>query len=120
MHTSFGSGTLTAAGAVGSPLDTSGLTGDFTLHITITSLTAGKKAVIAVEDTASATPFDDAIEVAVFDIIGPIAAGAPWSVSKRAYELQGIRVGATNNKLRLKVLAIDSAASITLAGQLQQ
>ncbi len=53
--------TVTASGPVTGTLDTSSLTGDFTVCVDVVSLTLASKAVICIEDTASpGAPFSDA------------------------------------------------------------
>jgi hypothetical protein len=103
--------TVSSPGAIGT-LDTSALAGDFTLVVVVNNLAAGKKARIAIEDTASATAFSDAQTVAVFDLTGGITQNNSVAFSKRAYEIPSIRVGAANNKLRANVLSVDASPNL--------
>lgn len=120
-NTPFGGGTVTAAGAQASTLDTSAKTGDFTVGINVTALTAGAVAVIAIEDTANASAFSDAVQVAVFHFQGPIVANDPVAESKRQYEILGTRFGAANTKLRTNVLSLSGTSpSLTFSASLTQ
>ena len=116
-----GQQTLTAAGVVTGSLDTSGIaaTDDLTLHLTVSGLTAGKTALIALEDTASATPFSDKRQVAVAHFVGAIAGPAEIQLSWRRYQLAALRTGAANCALRANLLALDGSTSITLQAQLE-
>lgn len=52
--------TVTATGVVTGTLNTSAMNGDYTVFLNISGLTQGSTATIAIEDTASSTPFSDA------------------------------------------------------------
>lgn len=104
--------TVNATGAVTGTLDTSALAGDFTLVVVVNNLATGKKARIAIEDTANATPFSDAQPVAVFDLVGGINTNNSVAFSKRAYEIPSARIGAANNKFRANVLSCDASPNL--------
>jgi hypothetical protein len=55
---------VSAAGAVPGVLDTSAMSGDFAVYLSIHGLDPGKTATIAIEDTASASAFSDANQLA--------------------------------------------------------
>jgi hypothetical protein len=100
---------VAAAGAVTGSLDTSALaaTALKTVKLTVRGLAAGKRALFAIEDTASATPFNDAIQVAVAHFQGtqPTEGTAKeW----QTYDIPLTRFGVANSALRLNCLAIDA------------
>jgi hypothetical protein len=107
---------VAAAGAVTGTLDTSALaaTALKSLKVTVRGLAAGKRALFAVEDTASATPFNDAIQVAVFHFQGsqPVEGDAR---ERAVYDIPMTRFGVANSKLRLNCLAIDATPGSVLA-----
>ena len=97
--------TVTASGPVTGTLDTSSLTGDFTVCVDVVSLTPASKAVICIEDTASpGAPFSDARQLFTVSPSGSISAVVV--TSRRYYELGALRFGTSNSKLRLNVLAL--------------
>jgi hypothetical protein len=105
-----GEQTVTATGAVTGTLDTSTITGDYTVKVRVRDLTTGKKVMLAVEDTAGATPFTDAQAVAVCHFGG--ATGEEDTDKEfRQYDIPSTLTGGTNNKLRINVYRIDSAAT---------
>jgi hypothetical protein len=115
---STGEVAVSAIGAVTGTLDTSTITGNFSIRCRVRDLTAGKKIMIALEDTASATPFTDAIQVAVFHFEGTLTAGANAAAAENSldqgrewYDIPVMLKGAANNKLRVNVLRIDAAAT---------
>ncbi len=110
----------TTAGAITGVLDTSGLTGDFTIKLRVTALGAGKKATIALEDTANATAFSDALQQWVQQVKGPYSANTEKVFSIRAYELPNMRFGAANTKLRFNLTAVDASPGLTVQGWLEQ
>jgi hypothetical protein len=118
-----GAQTVTGTGPVTGSLDTSalGATADFTVKLDVTSMTAGAVAIIAIEDTANATPFSDAVQVAVFHVSGPIVTRADDNLNKRRYEIPGTRFGQSNSKLRANVLSLSGTSpSMTFTALLQQ
>ncbi len=106
---------VASAGAVTGSLDTSAL-GTFTgsIKLMVRGLSAGKKALFVIEDTANATPFADAIQVAAKHFVGGMPTegiAAEW----QAYDIPLTRFGASNTKLRLNCLSIDSSPGSVLA-----
>jgi len=98
----------TAAMAVGPPA------GFSTIKLMVRGLATGKRALFAIEDTASASPFNDAIQVAVAHFTG----GAPTEGVAKAwavYDIPMIRFGVTHSALRLTCLAIDGTPGTVLA-----
>lgn len=115
-----GKQTVSGAGAVTGSLDTSGMSGDFTIKVRVPKLGAGKKAIFAIEDTANATPFSDAIQQVVWQAIGPIVPEAEKVWSIKSHELPNIRFGASNTKLRLNVTTVDSSPAMEVHAWLEQ
>jgi hypothetical protein len=111
---------VSAAGAVSGTLDTSSFSGPYTIKVRVPELGAGKRALIAIEDTASATAFSDARPVAVFHVVGPIVPSAEQVFSVQSYEVPFTRYGATNTKLRANVLAVDSSPGLKVHAWLER
>ncbi len=105
-----GEQTVTATGAVTGTLDTSTITGDYTVKVRVRDLTTSKKIMIAVEDTAGATPFSDALAVQVFHF-GGATGEEDTDKEARSYDIPSTLMGGTNNKLRVNVYRIDSGAT---------
>lgn len=115
-----GAQAVTTTGAVTGSLDTSALTGDYTIKIRVSALGSGKRAVIALEDTAHATPFSEAIQVAVKQVVGTVTSDNELNFSWRSYELPLARYGATNTKFRINVLACDATPGLTVHAWLER
>lgn len=112
-----GEQTATTTGALTGSLDTSGLTGKWGVKLRF-SLTAGV-AIVALQDTASSTPFSDAVDIAVFEIKGQTATEGR-TVNKQDYEIPDTRFGGPNTKLRFSVLSIEGGGTLTAYGWLEQ
>lgn len=115
-----GKQTVSSAGAVTGTLDTSAMSGDFTIKVRVPKLAAGKKVIIALEDTAHATPFSDAIQQAIWQAAGPIVPEAEKVFSIKSHDLPKVRFGATNTKLRFNVTAADASPAMEIHGWLEQ
>lgn len=107
---------VTAAGAVTGSLDTSALavTALKSVKLTVRGLAAGKRAVFAIEDTANASAFSEAVQVAVAHFVGSMpteGVAKEWAT----YDIPLTRFGVANSKLRLNCLAIDSTPGTVLA-----
>jgi hypothetical protein len=111
--------TVSATGAVTGTLDTSALSGDSSIKLCVNGLAAGQTAQVAIEDTASATPFNDAHQVAVFHVQGQVQSQAEAWFAKRQYEIPATRFGAANTKLRANVLAL-SGGNLSLRALIEQ
>lgn len=112
-----GEQSVSATGAVTGTLDTSALSGKYAVKVRL-GLTAGV-ALVALEDTASATPFNDAIQVAVFHIKGA-SPNEGTLHNRQDYEIPATRFGAANTKLRLNVLSISGGGTLKAFGWLEQ
>ena len=114
--------TLTAAGpaAPTTGLDISGLSGDYTLEITVqalSSVSGTPKARVALEDTVNA--FTNAFAVVEMNVQGPIT--VPITHLFRSDEAPSLRLGTTSAKLRLNVYELDGTTpSITVHGAIWQ
>lgn len=117
-----GEQTVTATGAITGSLDTSALTGGYTVKLRVRGLASGKKIMIALEDTANSSAFSDAIPVAVFHFSGTgLSPAQPDDNRDRAsYDIPSTLFGAANNKLRFNTLRVDSAVSCSVYGWLEQ
>jgi hypothetical protein len=116
---STGEQTVTATGAVTGTLTTTSILNNGMLKVRVRGLTSGQSARIAVEDTNNATPFADALQVAVFDTAqGQNPDGNDFSVAINT--LPSIRIGTANSKLRLNVQAITATTSIQVFGWVEQ
>jgi len=110
---------VAAAGAVTGTLDTSAFVitanaGFRTLKCVVRGLAPGKRALFVIEDTANATPFSDALQVAAMHFVG---SQPTEGVAKeyQVYDIPMIRTGVANSKLRLNCLAIDATPGTVLA-----
>ncbi len=124
--TSLQASTTQTAGFDGSVVDVSGLSGDFTVKIQVSSLTAGKTARLALEDAAAATfpasptPANTAWVIQVKGQIGS-AYDRVFSIHSRDLPHSAASVfGQTNGKFRISLIGIDSGASITYSAWLEQ
>lgn len=109
-----GEQSVAASGPVTGTLDTSGLTSFKTIKVMVRGLNTGKRALFVIEDTANATPFSDALQVASMHFQGSMPTEG---VAKEyaTYDIPMTRFGATNTKLRLNCLAIDASPGTVLA-----
>lgn len=126
--------TVTAAGVVTGTLNTSAMSGDYTVFLNVSGLTEGATAAIAIEDTASSSAFSDAQQQAVFTVTGFIEGQAAVTLSFRKFEVgtgqveadltmgtSAPRFGAANTQLRAHVLALTgSSPSLSLHAWLEQ
>ncbi len=126
--------TVTSAGVVTGTLNTSAMSGDYTVFLNISGLTQGSAATIAIEDTASSTPFSDAQQQAVFSITGLVEKEAEVTLSFEKYQVgtglaeadvtmgtHAPRFGAANTALRAHVLTLTgSSPSLSVHARLQQ
>jgi hypothetical protein len=110
----------TTAGAITGSLDTSAMTGDFTIKVRVSALSSGKKATLALEDTAHGTPFSEAIQQWVQQLKGPYTKATDKVFSIHSRELPNIRFGATNTKLRFNLTAVDATPGLTVEAWLEQ
>ncbi len=114
--------TLTAPGpaAPTTGLAISGLSGDYTLEITVQALSATSGTPLArvvLEDTVNG--FTNAIPVFEINVEGPIT--TPVTYLMRDDEVPALRIGVTNAALRLNVYDLEGTSpSITVHGAIWQ
>jgi len=111
-----GTGNYTSGGAVSMAYDISGLSGDFTLRITVEGMAVGKKVLLAVQDSADGFVSD----VKTLMVVNLTGSNAPESYNARAYQVPSLRLGVTNARLRLNVQSIDSGNPAVLSLGLEQ
>lgn len=117
-----GNGAYTSGGAVSKVQDISGLSGDFTLRLNINGLTAGKNAVVCVQDSADGFVSD--IKTLWTENVAGGQGSAFYvpvnSFSVRAYQLPSLRIGVANARLRLFVQELDGGATVTTTLVIEQ
>lgn len=111
-----GEQTVTGTGPVTGTLDTSGLSGDYTVFVRVRGLTSGSSMQVALEDTANASAFSDATQPYVFSFVGSGTTGAGAQTegivqSVRKYQMPKARFGVTNSKFRINVQAMDGSST---------
>ncbi len=115
-----GERTVTTTGALTGSLDTSALTGDYTIKLRCRGLTASTQNLqIALEDTASATPFNDATQPWVASFAGAQPTEGV-TLSVRSYQIPACRFGAANTALRFNAQAVNGSPSAKVEGWLEQ
>ncbi len=111
----------TSTGAVTGSLDTSATTGKWVIKVRIAALGAGKTAILAIEDTANASAFSDAVTQAVVQVKGLVTEGkTEKNFVFQDYELPGLRIGAANNKLRVNLTSITATPGLKVQAWLEQ
>ena len=106
----IGKETRTTAGPVANPgsLDISTLSGDYSIVIEVSNLTAASgtpSARIVIEDSVNA--FTASIPVGERQFLGPITKDAPVALTLTNRELPAIRTGVTNAVLRANVAQLN-------------
>jgi hypothetical protein len=114
-----GEQSVTTTGAITGSLDTSALTGDYTVSLRVRGMTASTQNVqIALEDTANASAFSDSTQPWVASFTGASTTeGAVMSV--RSYQIPSARFGATNTKFRFNVQAVNGSPTLLVQGWLE-
>ena len=102
-----------AAGAASTALDVASWVGDWTARIVVTSLVAGKKASIVLQDSVDSFSADSKT-LFTLNITGPVSAGAPIEQSIRAYQAPSSRIGTTGGSLRLLAQSADTGAAVNV------
>jgi hypothetical protein len=110
--------TVTAAGAVTGTLDISGLSGDFTVKIRVTELSAEKTAVIALEDSVNA--FTAAVQQAVVQVRGAVKPEAEKVFSFKKADLPAFRLGTASGVCRINVLSVTATPGLKVHAWLEQ
>ena len=116
--------TVTATGAVTGSLDTSALSGDFTVKIRIVSLSSASgtpTCIIALQDTANASAFSEAIDCAVVHANGTVLTVADKTFPFKKQDISNTRFGVANSKLRLYVWVLGGTTpSLKVEGWIEQ
>jgi hypothetical protein len=117
---STGEQSVTSTGAITGSLNTASLTGDYTVKLRVRGLTlATQNVMVALEDTANASAFSDALQCWVASVAGATPTEGV-TLSVRSYQLPAARFGATNTKLRFNCLAINGSPTALIEGWLEQ
>lgn len=105
---------ITATGAVTptAGLDTSGITGDWTIKVNIPANTAAKNVRIAIETSVNA--FTAATQEMVLDISGAIGAAYDKVFSVRKYQCPASVIGTSSAVTRANVQAITASDSLSI------
>ena len=111
-----GEQSVTTTGAITGSLDTSALSGKYGVKVRF-KLDAGV-AIVALEDTANASAFSDAIPIAVFHVRPTLSVGSIASIQD--YEIPATRFGASNTKLRFSALKIAGGGTLKTWAWLEQ
>ncbi len=108
-----GTGAYTSGGVVTMAYDISGISGDFTIKASIDSMTASKKALVSIQESADGF-VSDIRTLEVFHISGTVP---HTGISKtwRSYNVPDNRFGVTSARLRLYVQALDSAGTANIS-----
>ncbi len=115
-----GEQSVTTTGAITGSLDTSALTGDYTVFLRVRGMTASTMNIqIALEDTANASAFSEALQPWVASFNG-ISTTEGIVKSVRSYDLPAARFGATNTKFRFNVQAVNGSPTCKVDGWLEQ
>jgi len=114
LDISTGLQTLATTGAVTATAgaDVSGITGDWTIKVRVTSLNSAKKCVIGLEDSVNG--FTASVPKITFNPVGTIAAATERTWSFRKYQFPSIRCGTTSAVLRANVYQIDATTTVSL------
>ena len=113
--------THSTTGSLGS-IDVSALSGDFTLTLTIHSLTGAKRASICVQDSLDSFASDATTQAAAENIAGPIGPppGPPVVYTWRSYQLPSSRIGQASAKLRLFISSLDAGGTVITSLMIDQ
>jgi hypothetical protein len=111
--------TVSATGPVTGTLNTSSLSGNFTVRVTINGLPEGLRMMLSLEDTSSSTPFSDARTVAHWDTYGGMPADG-LTLAIRSDRMPSAKFGAANTALRVNCTALDEGATAQVVAWLEQ
>lgn len=109
-----GNSGYTSGGVVSQAIDISGVSNDWDLFLRIEGMTAGKKAIVALQDSADGF-VSDVVTLYTWNIQGKVTTDAMKDGDRiRKYDIPSARFGAASARLRFRVLQIDSAATLTV------
>ncbi len=114
LDISTGVQTLATTGAVTATAgaDVAAITGDWTIKVRVTSLTAAKKVLIGLEDSVNA--FTASIVKITCNPVGAISSAVERVYSFRKYQFPSVRCGTGSAVLRANILAIDGSTTVSL------
>lgn len=114
-----GEQSVTTTGAVTGSLSTSALSGNYTVKVRVRGLTSTQGILIVVEDTANATPFTDAHQVAAAHVVGVAEVeGATYEWQTKDMPLT--RFGAANTALRVNAQVVSGSPTALVYAWLEQ
>jgi hypothetical protein len=102
--------TTKSAAFQGAGVDVSGITGDWTLKIRVTKLTAGKTVRFQFSDTVD--NFTTVTAGRTLSFAGEISPAADVTRSVQKYDFPQLRMGVASAKVRLEITAIDAGGSV--------
>jgi hypothetical protein len=114
-----GEQSVTTTGAITGSLDTSGLTGDYTVKIRVRGLTSAQNIQIVLEDTANVTPYSDALQPFSATFAG-VAQPEGETLSVRSYQIPACRFGATHTALRVNAQVVTGSPTALVQAWLEQ
>src|SRR5947208_3235820 len=96
----------------GAAVDVSALAVPAYVRLNVTSMTAGKSCIFAVQSSVDNFATDIKTEK-TFAIKGPVVASAPFEFQPaHEYDMPGIRIGTVSGKLRIAILSIDAGTTV--------
>ncbi len=106
------SAAFSSTGVVATPVDVSGIVGDFTISVSMTALnaTSGVPGVRVVLEE-STNSFSTASPLAVFDFSGPVSAAGPKGQTVRAYTVNQTKIGTAGALIRANVYSLTNTTS---------
>lgn len=113
-----GTGSYTSGGTVSLVSDISAITGDFTVRLVVSGLTAAKNVVLSIQDSVDG--YATSVNLAAVNLSGAISTSTPQTFTWRAYQLPSLRINTSNGRIRLSVQSIDGSASVTSALYFEQ
>ncbi len=103
-----------ATATMSQALDISGITTDWQAFLRVQSMTAAKKAIVSLQDSADGF-VNDIVTLASWNIQGAVVTGAYKDLDKlRKYDIPSARFGVANGRLRLYVQSIDGSATLVV------
>ena len=95
----------------GSAIDVSGITGDWTIKLQVSTLTAAAKVRFQFEDTV--TDWTASLVGPTFNLLGEYTVACDKVKSFKKANYPSLRLGSVSGQLRLKVTEITAASSVT-------
>ena len=107
-----GTGAYTSGGQVAKAKDVSTLTGDYTLKLAITSMTAAQNAVVCIQGSTDGF-VASLVTLECANMTGPVSANAPVWYSWRSYQVPYFVLGTVNARLRVAITGITGGSVTT-------